>query len=123
VNQPIYGILKGQSVHSCHRLIKEKHGRHAKMVMLILVLRIASLIVAWEGMEPLHLQNVALLCHQLATTAILVAMNASVALPTSARLAEKVTIYRSLIQLNHMVHVSLRQVHLQEPYYMWVLHQ
>jgi hypothetical protein len=113
----------GQSVHSCHRLIKEKHGKHAKMVMLILVLRIASLIVAWEGTEPLHLQNVAFLCHQLATTAILVAMNASVAPPISARPAEKVTICKLLTQLNHMVHVSLRQVHLLEPYYMWALHQ
>lgn len=123
MNQPIYGILKGQSVHSCHHLLKEKHGRHAKMVMSILVLKIASLIVAWESTELLHLQNVAFLCHQLATTAILVAMNALVALLTSARHAEKVSICRSLIQLNHTVHVSLRQVHLLGPCYMWVLHQ
>ena len=76
MNLPTYGILKAPSVHSCLHQHREKHGRHAKMVLLILDLGIVSLIVAWEGTEPQHLLSEVFSSYQLATTVILVVMNA-----------------------------------------------
>lgn len=54
MNQERCIILKAQSAHSLQGLIKEKHGKPAKMVMSIQVHKTVLLIAVWADMAHLH---------------------------------------------------------------------